>query len=451
MAAELASASTIEGARFTAQVLAPNLVQGLFRRRRRAVAVATRLNVDGQAVGLIRGLRRSHGEGPIWVRAGTDQVLLVTEVDDVRRVLEGSPDPFAADPDAKRRGMAHFQPTALTISRDGAWENRRRFNEAVLDTGKPTHRLAERFAAVIAEEAAALLAEVDGETDRYLEWDRFNAAVRRITLRVVLGEAARDDDRVFDLLSKLMDEANGLPDERSAHYEPYRKRIDAYVADAEDGGIVGLFGDAPADAETDPAGQVTHWLFALGDTLAINALRALALISTHPAHAAEVMSEVNAAERKDRALTTFGISDLDYLDACIHEAMRLYPTTPLLSRETVREVDWGGAAVPKGTQILISNSFNHRDPDRLDFADRFAPDEWLEGGAAESWQFNHFSHGPQGCPGTWIALFVGKGLCGALLGERRLDLVRGPDLDPERELPKMLDYFGLRFAVEPRE
>ena len=78
MAAELASASTIEGARFTAQVLAPNLVQGLFRRRRRAVAVATRLNVDGQAVGLIRGLRRSHGEGPIWVRAGTDRALLVT-------------------------------------------------------------------------------------------------------------------------------------------------------------------------------------------------------------------------------------------------------------------------------------------------------------------------------------------------------------------------------------
>jgi cytochrome P450 len=449
MAAELASASTIEGARFTAQVLAPNLAQGLFRRRRRAVAVATRLNVDGQAVGLIRGLRRSHGDDPIWVRAGTDRALLVTSVDDIQRVLEGSPDPFAPDPDAKRKGMAHFQPTALTISRDGEWEKRRRFTEAVLDTGRPTHRLAERFAAVTAEEAAALLAEVDGDADRYLEWESFNAAVRRVALRAVLGDAARDDDRVFGLLSKLMDEANGLPDSRSESYEPYRKRIEAYVADAEPESIVGLFGDAPADADSDPAGQVTHWLFALGDTLAINAWRALALISTHPAQAAEVMSELGAAERRDGALTAFGITDLDYLEACLEDAMRLYPTTPLLSRETVREVDWSGSAVPKGVQVLISNVFNHRDPDRLDFADRFAPDEWLEGGAAESWQFNHFSHGPQGCPGTWIALFVGRGLCGALLGERRLDLVRGPDLDPERDLPKMLDYFGLRFALEP--
>ena len=35
MAGELPSASTIEGVRFTTQVLLPNLLQGLFRRRRR--------------------------------------------------------------------------------------------------------------------------------------------------------------------------------------------------------------------------------------------------------------------------------------------------------------------------------------------------------------------------------------------------------------------------------
>ena len=170
----------------------------------------------------------------------------------------------------------------------------------MLDTGRPTHRLAERFAAVTAEEAAALLGEVDRDADRYLEWERFNAAVRRIALRAVLGEAARDDDRVFDLLSKLMDEANGLPDRQSENYEPYRKRIEAYVADAEEGSIVGLFGDAPADAETDPAGQVTHWLFALGDTLAINAWRALALISTHPVQAAEVTGRAHRRRAQGR-------------------------------------------------------------------------------------------------------------------------------------------------------
>ena len=33
--------------------------------------------------------------------------------------------------------MEHFQPDALTISRNPEWADRRRFTEAVLDTGKP--------------------------------------------------------------------------------------------------------------------------------------------------------------------------------------------------------------------------------------------------------------------------------------------------------------------------
>jgi cytochrome P450 len=448
VAGELPSASLIEGARFTAQVLAPQLAQGLFRRRRRAVAVATKLNVDGHAVGLIGALRRKYGGGPIWVRAGTDQALLVTSEEDIRKVLEESPEPFAPDPDTKRRGMSHFQPHALTLSRGAVWESRRRFTEAVLDTGKP-HRLAERIAAVTVEEARELLSDVDSQRDRYLEFDPFKEAVRRITLRVVLGESARDDDRVFELLSTLMDEANGLPKQSSDSYEPYRKRIEMYVSDPEEGSLVALFDEAPKDPKTNPPGQVTHWLFALGDTLAINAFRALALITTHSAQRTRVEQEIGAAEREDGALTAAGIAGLEYLEACLEEAMRLYPTVPFLSRETLTEVHWNGAMVPSGTQVLISNTFDHRDPERIEFADRFAPEEWLEGGAAESWVFNHFSHGPQGCPGTWLALFVGKGLLAELLAERRLDAL-GPDLDPNRPLPKMLDHFALCFAVEPR-
>jgi len=450
MAQKFPSASTIEGVRFTAQVLLPNLIQGLFRRRRRAVEIATRLDVDGQAISLIGDLKRKYGPGPFWVRAGRDQSLLLTSVEDIRRALEGSPEPFAPDPDAKRKGMSHFQPTALTISRDGTWAERRRFTEAVLDTDRPTHRLTERFAAVTAEEVAALLDEVEAEQERYLDWEPLNRCVRRITARVVLGNAARDDARVWELLSELMEEANGMPDEdeRSDAYEPYRKRIEGYVDDAAPDSIVGLFAEAPSGPETDPAGQVTHWLFALGDTLAINALRALALVTTHPEQRARVVAEAAAAQRADGALTAAGIQGLDYIGACLQDAMRLYPTTPLLSRETLGDVDWNGATVPGGTQILISNTFNHRDPDHAAFADRFAPEQWLEGGAAEDWRFNHFSHGPQGCPGVHIALFVGKGMLAALLTERRLDLVSRPDLDPIEPLPKMLDFFRLRFAVD---
>jgi cytochrome P450 len=121
----------------------------------------------------------------------------------------------------------------------------------------------------------------------------------------------------------------------------------------------------------------------------------------------------------------------------------------MLSRETVRTVDWDGASVPAGSQILIVNTFNHRDREAFEFADRFAPEEWLSGAAADDWSFNHFSHGPQGCPGADLALSVGKAMLATVLRDRRVKLLQ-PSLDPAKPMPNMLDFFELRFTLAPR-
>ncbi len=261
-------ASLVEGLRFTAQVAVPNVVQGLFRRRRRAAYAATATDADGLAIGFLNGLRRSYGDGPLWVRVGKDQALLLLGRDAIRRGLEGSPDPFASDPEPKRSGMRHFQPDALTISRDPQWSDRRRFTEKVLDTGRPAHRLADRFAAVATEEARAL--------PRELDWESFNGAVRRATRRIVLGEAAAEDETLSTMLGELMDKSNPPGRGDDGLRRRFDSRLTEYVDAAERDSLVGLFSEAPQSEVTEPARQVTHWLFALGDTLAINALRCLA-------------------------------------------------------------------------------------------------------------------------------------------------------------------------------
>ena len=152
----LPSASLLENARLNSLVFVPNALQGVFRRRRAAVAVATRANVDGHAVGLLRGMNRGHHGGPVWVRVVRDPALLLLTPADVHRALDGSPDPFASDPKPKRDGMVAFQPDALTISRGDTWRKRRAFNEAVLETGQPLHGLGDRFVAVAGEEAETL-------------------------------------------------------------------------------------------------------------------------------------------------------------------------------------------------------------------------------------------------------------------------------------------------------
>ena len=436
------SASLLENARFNALVIVPNALQGVFRRRRAAVAAATRADVDGQAVGLFAGMRRGHNGGPVWVRVIREPALLLLTPADVHRALESSPDPFASDPEPKRKGMVAFQPDALTISRSETWRNRRAFNEAVLDTPSPVHGLGDRFVAVAAEETAALIAAAEADGDRELRWEGWSDAFRRITRRVILGDSAADDAELSATLAEMMSEANGMPGRTSALYPGFIARLGDYVAAAEEGSLVSRFAEAPADAETKPVGQIPHWMFATGETLAINSFRALALLASHAPQRARAAAEIDAGDLS----VAEGVAGLADLGACLEEAMRLWPTTPTLSRVTLADTEWGGATVPALTQVLIPNTFLHRDRDRHDYADRFAPQRWISGEAAGDWSFNHFSRGPQGCPGAALALLLGKAVLATVLRSSAVELA-APSLDPARPLPHMLDFFGLRFEL----
>jgi cytochrome P450 len=440
MGLDFKHASVVDGVRFTAQVGVPNVVLGLFAKRTLPARVSSTLHGDHLAYLLVEGLVRRLCPDPFWIRLGKEEVLLVHHPDDIKLVLEGSPEPFAPDPDTKRKGMLAFQPTALTISRGDLWANRRRFAEAVLDTGAPIHRLAPRFVAVALEEADAL-AERGA-----VRWDDLHSAFQRITRRVVFGDTAADDTGITDQLGDLMAAGNRLPGKPAPGYEAFIDQVQAYVDAAEAGSLCSLVAAAPADAETDPAGQLVHWLFAMGDTLPANLLRALALLATHPDELAAVRSHADGADLTQPET----IAGQEYLAGCILEAMRLWPTTQLFGRVATEDVRFSrGAVLPAGRQALIYNLFNHRNRARIAYADRFAPEEWLTGSAPGDWSFNFFSNGPQGCPGAGLAVFLGQAVLARLVTGADLEL-SGANLDPADRLPYALDIYGLTVKLTPR-
>ncbi|MGN6721149.1 MAG: cytochrome P450 [Marmoricola sp.] len=425
MALEFKRANAIEGVRFTAQVGVPNVLQGLFRKREVVVSTVGKLPADFLAYRLVEGLARKYGPDPFWVRVGTDDTLLLTHPDDIRVVLGGSPSPFAADPEAKRKGMAAFQPTALSISRGDLWAQRRAFAEAVLETGSPRHSLAKRFAEVAVEEADALLGLGDE-----LRFAALNVAFQRLTRRIVFGDAAADDTELTEQLGELMAAGNKMPGKPAPGYDVFHAHIAEYVATPDTQALTGLITQAPFDDETDVPGQLIHWLFAMGDTLPANLFRALGLLATHP----DALTRARA--------------DSEYLAGCIFEAMRLWPTTALFGRVQAEDYRWvNGQKTPAGTPLLIHNLFNHRNRDRIPFADRFAPEEWSEGTAGDDWSFNFFSHGPQGCPGAGLSIFLGQEFLGRLLAEATPELAEGPTLDPAKPLPYGFDIYAAAISL----
>ncbi|MFL6089695.1 MAG: cytochrome P450 [Aeromicrobium sp.] len=442
MTLDFKHASIVEGVRFTAQVGIPNVAQGLFRKREAVVTVVSKLPAEALAYRLVEGLARKYGPDPFWVRVGAEETLLLTHPDDIRTVLGGSPSPFAADPEAKRKGMAAFQPDALTISRGDVWAKRRAFAEAVLKPESPAHPLARRFATIAVETADHLLA---GEGP--LRFDDLNAAFQRLARRVVFGDAAADDTELTAQLGELMAAGNKMPGKPAAGYDRFHAHIAAYVDTPDANALTGMIAGAPADAETDVPGQLIHWLFAMGDTLPTNLFRVLALLATHPDALQRARDEIGS-----KKLTTVKtVTESTYLAGCILEAMRLWPTTALFGRVQAEDYRWeNGQKTPAGTPLLIHNLFNHRNRGRIPYADDFAPQEWSEGNAGSDWSFNFFSHGPQGCPGAGLSIFLGQAFLGQLVTQAEPKLTAGPRLRRNQRLPYAFDVYPAEISLAPR-
>jgi cytochrome P450 len=333
--------------------------------------------------------------------------------------------------------MTHFQPDALTISRGAQWRDRRTFNESVLATSERVHPFGKRFLVVVEDEVGRLS---PGSTLEYRHWeDLFD----KITLRVIFGDSARSDQRLTELLEKLMAESNRLVGLKpTGDYYEFYGALERHLTDPSPDSLLARFADAPQTDVTRVVHQIPHWIFAMRDTLGANAYRALAAIVADPSVDGKVREELAAADLSDPAQ----VDGLRYLEGCLHEAMRLWPTTPLLARESTREAVLAGEQIDEGTQVMLLNVFNHRDADNVEDADRLDPERWQ--GDREDYRFNHLSNGTQDCPGGPLVLLLGKAVIGQMLVRHQLELTE-PKLDPAKPLPHMFNFFEARFSVRP--
>ena len=431
----LPAASPAESVRFVLSTMLPVALRGLFSPRPRMTKMLTEANVDARAVGVVSGIRRNHGGQGAKLFGG--RLVVLWGPDAIREVLDRSAELYASDAGAKGLGMAHFQPDALTLSKGEDWRDRRAFNEAVLATSERVHPAAERFAAVAADEVERL--RIGPE----LEWEQWERLFDHIALRVIFGDRARGDQELTDQLEELMAEANRLVglEQGDEFYELYG-RLERYLSDPEEGSLLARFADAPQSDRTRVVHQIPHWMFATRDTLASNTYRALGVVAAGGEPERRAREEVEGGDLSDPG----AIDGLEYLGGCLSEAMRLWPTTPLLVRETMEEVELVGERLDEGTQVVIPNLFNHRDREQVPDADRFRPERWQSG---RDYRYNHLSNGSQDCPGGPLVHFLGKAVLARMLAGYDLRL-REPELDASGPMPHMVDFFSMRFDAEQR-
>jgi cytochrome P450 len=420
---QLPKASFADTAAILLLAAGPLVAKGLILRRPLVVALLAGTGVERRGIALLARLRRKYGEGPLRLRLPRREQAVVLSPRHLRLILAETPEPFAADSDEKRAALAHFQPAGVLISSGTERAERRRFNEAALETGCPIHSLAAPLGDLVGAEAATLLRQPS------LDWPGFRRAWYRMVRQALFGPAAGDEGKLTDTLDRLRANANWafLKPRRRRLRDRFLNTIDERLRNAPPDSLGGL-AMRRAKAGAAPADQVAHWLFAF-DAGAIAAFRALAMLALHP----------DSAARARR--------DPDYRRACLLDTFRLWPTTPALLRQTTCETEWDGRTLPDGAGLLIHLPFFHRDPIRIPYADRFVPGAWLDG-RAEAWPFVPFSAGPAGCPAQDLVLFLAAAWIEVLTRDHAPLLPRETAIDPAA-LPATFDHFPLRLSLRP--
>ena len=121
--------------------------------------------------------------------------------------------------------------------------------------------------------------------------------------------------------------------------------------------------------------------------------------------------------------------------AAFVQGVRLWPTTPMVLRQSTEETTWETGTLPAKADILIFVPFFHRDDERLADANRFAPELWLEARTAESWPLIPFSEGPAVCPGRNLVLLLSSAMLAEVLAQRHVRLQSPVRLNPDPVSP----------------
>lgn len=435
----VSKASVIDTLAVMKDVVIPTLAKGPLIRRRKVVGMAERAGMDDRAVRRMQALRKKYGPGPLLLAIPVRAQAVILSAHDAQIVLAGSPEPFAAASLEKQAALNHFQPGSVLASHGAPRASRRRLNEATLETDCPMHSMAAHFAAIAEEEmdevAATALAQ------GRLDWDGFFTGWYRMVRRIVLGEAAREDHELTDLLEKLRRRGNlaFLRRKDRAGRETFLARLKTYVDDPDPQSLAGQMARACTDPDQLPHHQLPQYLFAF-DPGGMASFRTLALLSAHPETEAAVRAECAAAEG--------AAPRLELLRACFLESLRLWPTTPAILRETTVDVHWGEGVVPKNTQLLIFAPFLHRDDALLEQPHRFDPRLWETGNERPELGLVPFSHGPVVCPAVNFVPAVATHAMRALMARLSLRLNQ-PERLPADRLPGTLDPYTLDFTARP--
>ncbi|KAE9412922.1 hypothetical protein Angca_003777 [Angiostrongylus cantonensis] len=207
-------------------------------------------------------------------------------------------------------------------------------------------------------------------------------------------------------------------------------------------------GELPMDGVQE---EVDTFTFEGHDTTSASINWFLHLMGANPDIQEKVQREVDEViGETDRAPTYEDLGSLKYLEACIKETLRLYPSVPLIARQVVEDVKIKNHLLPAGTGIVVVPSMVHRDPTYWDDPEVFRPERFINGELKHPYAYIPFSAGSRNCIGQRFALMEEKCILALIMRNLRVrSLLRTDEMRVAAELI-IRPLFGNRLKFERR-
>ncbi|XP_011066198.1 PREDICTED: cytochrome P450 4C1 [Acromyrmex echinatior] len=170
--------------------------------------------------------------------------------------------------------------------------------------------------------------------------------------------------------------------------------------------------------DSDIREEVDTFMFEGHDTVAKGICFALLLLAEHKDIQNRVRDEIRTTiEKTGEKFTINVLQNLSYLDRCIKEALRLYPSVYFISRITSEDVKFKSYIIPAKTIVHLNIYGLHRDPNFWPNPEIFDPDRFLSENIRNRHPYSYlpFSAGPRNCIGQRFALLEMKAMIASLI------------------------------------
>ncbi len=392
------------------------------------------------------------------------ELWLASHPDAAHRVLAGNWTNYRKDNIFYSEIRGAFGDGLLT-SQDDVWQRQKRFLQPLF-----TPRRVAGYATTMGEQVDRLVARwrsrPEGTVDLH---DEMTGLTLRVVCRILFGD---DVDQALSVVQRafgpLGEEVRrrGMAPVRAPMSWPTggnRRLLRAQralydvcneiIAGRRAGGdrtgeadLIGLLLDArdsgSALTAAEVRDQVLIFLLAGHETTSTALTYTLHLLGRHPEVQDRVREEVDAAGGDTATLA--------YTTMVLKEAMRLYPSAPLMGRRAVESDEISGYHIPAGSDVIIAPWVTHRHPEFWERPERFDPDRFTpeREKTRHRYAWFPFGGGPRSCIGQHFSMLESTVALAALI--RDFAFTAPPGEPPYTNHITLRPTSGVPSMVRPR-